>query len=443
LNFLISLIEPKIKQRLICFFATPKVRVKMTEKSILIVNYYFPPFHRVGGRRWAKFAKYLFRSGWDVHVVAGDFPGSVSPWDKDTELYRDRIHRVTRKPLPLPFFKQKLPTNPIEKIRWKLSQWFFEFYTKKNYVGDYTDPSYLDGPAFAVAVRNVLTANPQIKNVVVSVGPYYYAMDVLKLKRDFTEINFVLDFRDVWMDWPGLSKKQIKVLSEFKSELHQLPDYFTTVSDILTDFLKLNYTQKSITIPHAIDEDDFIELPTLEPEPNKLLFVYGGDLYHGIEHRLTLLDELLKLLNAKGYQAEAVFYSDPRKHPQNIWAHLRFEKSTLLDEFFQKVLIADFALVVRGDVTVNQFTTKIFELVKLKRPILIIDKDQPELRFIKSKGLGLGLTHKIEIPELAEAIIRQKEQPYLPLDYDLKIHTIKHTTTILEDYLLNHSKQNN
>lgn len=415
----------------------------MTEKSILIVNYYFPPFHRVGGRRWAKFAKYLFRRGWDVHVVAGDFPGSVSPWDKDTELYRDRIHRVTRKPLPLPFFKQKLPTNPIEKIRWKLSQWFFEFYTKKNYVGDYTDPSYLDGPAFVCATIKVLKENPQISSVILSVGPYNYAMEVLQIKDQFPDVKFILDFRDVWIALPGLTSKQSIELASFKHKLHNSPHYFLTVSDIITNDLKANYPQPALTLPHAIDEDDFINLPELKPEPYKLLFVYGGDLYRDNQHRLTLLNELLVYLTKRGYNAEAVFYSDPRKHPKKVWSNLRFEKSILLDEFFQKVLKSDFALVVRGDATVNQFTTKIFELVKLQRPILIVDKDQPELRFIKSKGLGLGLTHKNEIPELAEAIIRQKEQPYLPLDYDLTIHTIKHTTTILEDYLLNHSKQNN
>jgi len=413
----------------------------MASKSILIVNYYFPPFHRVGGRRWAKFAKYLFRSGWDVHVVAGDFPGSVSPWDKDTELYRDRIHRVTRKPLPLPYFKQTLPKNPVQKIRWKLSLWAFDLYTKKTYTGDYTDPSYLDGPAFANESRKVLESNPQIEHLIVSVGPYYYAMEVLKLKKDFPEVIFWLDYRDLWDAGRGLSPKQLLELQNYQEKLNEIPDAFCAVSEAMAMELNKRYNKKAFNFPHAMDEDDFTVLPNLKPDPNKLLFVYGGDLYHVISHRLSLLDELLKNLNAKGYEAEAVFYSDPRKHPKNIWTHLRFEKPVKLNEFFQKVMMADFSLIVRGEEKVNQFSTKTFELVRLKRPILIIDENKAELQFLKNKGLGLGLTKSDEIPALVDSIIKQKQQAYLPFDYDLSEHSINHTSKILEATLLNWGKE--
>jgi len=407
----------------------------MTGQSILIVNYYFPPFQRVGGRRWAKFAKYLFRRGWDIHVVAGDFPGSVSPWDKDTKLYRDRIHRVTRKSLPIPYFKQTLPKSPVQKIRWKFSQWVHESFTKKKYVGDYTDPSYIDGPAFAAATRKNLESNPQIKHVIVSVGPYYYAMDILKLKKDFPSVLFWLDYRDEWTSRDDLSAKQKKELKEYKHELNQLPDAFLSVYDFISKDMNINYRKPAFTIPHAFDDDDFEQLINLKPDSKKLQFVYGGDLYLGFEPRLTLLSNLLSYLNNRGFDAKAIIYADKRKHPHQQWNHVIFKEPLMLDDFFKAVKESDFSMILRGSLKFHQFSTKVFELIKLGRPILVIDDHTPEIDFIENNRLGLGLMPNTNLEELTEAIIKQKTENTLPRSYNLETHTTNHTCSLLCELL--------
>jgi len=405
----------------------------MTNKSVLIVNYYFPPFHRVGGRRWAKFAKYLFRSGWDVHVVAGDFPGSFSPWEKDLETYRDRIHRVTRTSLPLPYFKNVLPKNPVQKIRWKLSKWIFESFTKKNYKGDYIDPSYLDGPAFAVATQKVLKLNPQISIVVVSVGPYYYAKDVLKLKKAFPKVSFWLDYRDVWSIREGLTTKQYRELLDCQAELNQMTDVILSVNDTMSKDLSTRYKKPTFTIPHTIDNDDFEGLDDLKPNPKKLKFVYGGDLYIGFEAKIILLNDLLEYLHSCGFDVQAIVYADKRKHPHQKWSHVQFQEPLMLSDFFEAVKESDFSVILRGSSKEHQFSTKVFELIKLGRPILIVDDHTPELDFIEENKLGLGLTPESAIPQLADKIIEQKLNKGLPVAYNLQPHTIDHTCKALID----------
>lgn len=47
-------------------------------RRLLVITYHFPPDGAVGGLRWAGFAKYLGRLGWDVHIVTAAAPGAES-----------------------------------------------------------------------------------------------------------------------------------------------------------------------------------------------------------------------------------------------------------------------------------------------------------------------------------------------------------------------------
>ena len=76
----------------------------------LVISFLFPPFKRVGGRRWAKHCKYFEKENINYHVLAGNFTGT-SPWDEDVKLFEDRITRVDLTEPRMPYFKKKLPSN--------------------------------------------------------------------------------------------------------------------------------------------------------------------------------------------------------------------------------------------------------------------------------------------------------------------------------------------
>jgi len=100
--------------------------------------FYFPPFERVGGRRWAKHIKYLQRQNMDFVVLAGDYTG-YSPWINDIETYKNKIERI---PVTVyyPYYKQKLPNGIFDKIRWKWS-YYSTKRAEENYPGNFWDDS--------------------------------------------------------------------------------------------------------------------------------------------------------------------------------------------------------------------------------------------------------------------------------------------------------------
>jgi hypothetical protein len=65
----------------------------MEQKNILIICT-FPPAPSIGGRRWAKFSKYLTRAGINVSVFAAKSnKGDKSLWTKDVEDIKS-IHAI-------------------------------------------------------------------------------------------------------------------------------------------------------------------------------------------------------------------------------------------------------------------------------------------------------------------------------------------------------------
>ena len=62
-------------------------------KHILLASYVFPPYPDIGSRRWAKFAKYLARDGFNVHVVAARNPfKEQSLWTADIKHENIYLH---------------------------------------------------------------------------------------------------------------------------------------------------------------------------------------------------------------------------------------------------------------------------------------------------------------------------------------------------------------
>ena len=87
----------------------------MKKEHILIVCHTFPPEKGIGGRRWAKFAKYLSKDSYQVHVITKKKPKYTDYDPKTFGLETTHIHEVNTF---YPKILSKRPQNLWEKVKY-------------------------------------------------------------------------------------------------------------------------------------------------------------------------------------------------------------------------------------------------------------------------------------------------------------------------------------
>src|SRR6266853_2028189 len=100
-------------------------------QKLLIISHVFPPAPGIGGRRWAKFAKYLHRKGYGITVLTAEtISNSVSEWTDDAKGLKIET---------LPFHFPKIVANPENSIFKKLSYYVWVGILKFLKRGNYFD----------------------------------------------------------------------------------------------------------------------------------------------------------------------------------------------------------------------------------------------------------------------------------------------------------------
>ena len=151
--------------------------------KILIISYFFPPNPGIGGRRWAKFAKYFLKMGVDVIVITTKpYPNSSSNWDKDTEqLYKEKRVVFVDKTQHSVFSGDKL-LKIQDKLLYRILLPILKIITK----GNYWDPSAKWGKKILPQVERLILDG--YTNIVATGGPFTYLNDLFSLKDKYKNI---------------------------------------------------------------------------------------------------------------------------------------------------------------------------------------------------------------------------------------------------------------
>lgn len=374
------------------------------KKNILIISYVFPPYPGIGGRRWAKFAKYLHRAGYNVYVIAAKNPFKmVSTFTDDIkELPKENLYYL---PAKYPTILLKQPKTLWEKMQYHFWIRVLPFFTK----GNYYDRSIFWKKQLHQTIRKI-TEEKNIDAIIVSGPPFNLVYETIKLKEHFSTIEFIVDYRDEWTfnDVHGfgiISDKRKQVEFDKEKYVCENADKIISPSELIIDYLINRYNlscEKTNVVEHAYDKDDFVffHLAKSTIDLNKIQFAFYGGMYDGFDKFLNLLWESVEYIR-----------QNDKKKLDNFWIYLYIngEKKIYNDilskisnltviyslnpnELFRKLVDVNYIFYVpdykRGS---NQFSTKFYEMLYMRKPILFFGQNGKVSQFIEKNKMGICL----------------------------------------------------
>lgn len=363
----------------------------MESKKLIIICFTFPPVPGIGGRRWAKYSKYLLRNNIDVQLITANLPyNNNSDWLNDINELKsqNRIHYFNTN---YPNYLLKTPSNVFDKIGYKLSL----FYAKWKIKGNYYDKSSLCKTELLNQVIPLIEQG--YNNIILSVGPFYYSTFLVEVKIKYPQVNFILDVRDPWTNnkmafgyW-ALPKNRLNIEKSAEKLVFNSYNKIMTVADEMSKYYikEYNITKDNvITVYNGFDHDDF---PLNSTVISSKSIVFTGTLYE------KAMDSFLMFYHQlKEKQSNYTFHFYGEIHPSYF---PYFEKSNLLfnhgkiplNEVYQKIAESNACLLFLTDDITFSFSTKFVEYLSQKKPILVYSKPGKTGEFVESNQLGFQM----------------------------------------------------
>jgi glycosyltransferase involved in cell wall biosynthesis len=222
----------------------------------------------------------------------------------------------------------------------------------------------------------------------------------LTLKKRFG-LKWIADFRDIW---PWLSKNDRSVYERIESRVVKAvlenADKITTVSDEMSEELRLSYPsaaqEKFHVITNGFDPEDYEGVSPARFD--RFTILHAGEMYQsfstGPDALLNALRELV-LENRIGEDFRLVFLGSRhkgflKKVDDVLSPFIELRDPVPHDAAISHMLGADALLLLIGDgdsFTIG-YTSKFFEYMFAKRPILAISPGGPVSDLIRRAGVG-------------------------------------------------------
>lgn len=395
--------------------------------SVLIISYTFPPASGIGGRRWAKFAKYFNILGTSINAITVRSNSSMSEWKSDIEDIKSNIKFINSN---YPKVLSTIPYSVLSKIKYHLALGFVKLFVK----GNYFDKFSLARHNLCKAVEKSIREN-KVSHVIVTVAPFHGAYIISRIIEKYPDIIFVVDFRDPWLNnktaygYESLKTKRKKFETKAEMKVMERFDYIVSVSEYMTNAFKKKYSHlnssKFLTFENGYDPQDI----NLEPNNNltdkeNINITFTGALYNNSHRALEIMrSKMLEFSDLKIYQdiIKWNFYGDVKKDllkPVNLIGETifygRVEKPKALNAIFS----SDICLLILSDDIDYSFSTKFCEYVWFRKPIMVIaDSSSPTGNFVSQNNIGFHLHESVSIDQILTFFNNIKSSKYY-LDFD-------------------------
>jgi len=373
-----------------------------TTGHILIINYDFPPNAGIGGRRWAKFAKQLAALGYEVHVIKADaiVNNVASVWEDDVKHDRIHVHSL-RRYYPLAFSHPK--TDIISRIVYRFYKWKLE----RQEAGTIYDISIGWKKPLQEKIRELL-ALYSITNVMATGAPWKMLADVAEMKHEFPSINLIIDYRDPWLNavnygMAGLSAARRKEEERKQRLILENASVITTPYEYLSEELKgwaqvhCKIQNQFEVLTHFYDPDD-LQYDDVNFQNGQITFIYGGDLYQGIDNELQLLRrqlEELKQKNSALYSKLRIKFFTNKTETKTFAGVDCVEIHPFIGKaIFKEATQASAILIILPKNKCNDRTTKFFENLPLRKPFVVLSQPGVVSKFVVEHQLGFELNEK-------------------------------------------------
>jgi glycosyltransferase involved in cell wall biosynthesis len=212
--------------------------------------------------------------------------------------------------------------------------------------------------------------------------------------------------RDPWTNnktafgyW-NLSPKRFNFEKEAEREVVNGYDKILTVADGIGEFFVSEYgikKDKIITLKNGFDSLDFQH--KTNQDNSKQVIIFTGNLYEKAEKSFLMLVNQLKALkvnnNAFFEQYEIHFYGEIHpnfKHYFTPELNLFFKGNIPLSDVFGKIASAKACLLFLTDDLNYSFSTKFYEYLSQKKPIIVFSNPGKTGEFVEEHNLGRQAT---------------------------------------------------
>tara|TARA_B100001287_G_scaffold237831_1_gene210982 strand:+ start:8293 stop:9540 length:1248 start_codon:yes stop_codon:yes gene_type:complete len=387
-------------------------------KKLLIISYFFNSPKNIGGRRWSKFYKYLVKKNVDLRVLTSSSNEDIK-YDKDLIKLKDKIDFVNFK---YPKYLGVNPSNFIEKILYRLNLIYSKLTTNKNFY----DKSVHGKINLLKKVE--LYIKMGYNNVVVTIAPFHLATYISEIIHKYPKVNFIVDFRDPWVDnrtsygYTSLSKRRRKIEDSSEKKVIESYNHVVTVSSYMTNSFKQKYPSSNAvfsTIPNGFDADDYLKYLNVNGSSNspEIKLVFSGTFYNSAKKHLSLINKWLceiKIFDIELYNLIVIdFFGNMAIHHKIFENHNRvnfhgFKNKTVVYEMVQK---SDACLLFLTDDINYSFSTKFCDYIALKKPILVFSKKGLTSNYIKENKIGHSLNEDCNAQTFVKYLEHLKNNP--------------------------------
>lgn len=406
------------------------------EKHIILVNFDFPPNEGIGGRRWAKFARYLADQELKVHVIkAKELPHRApSVWSKDVEHKNISITSLSR---PLPQYFTHPGKSMWDKIRFHL----YKRALRKRSLGTIYDQA-IDWEVPLHAALEKLVKTYPVSTIIASGAPFNLLYYTANFVASHPKIQFIADYRDPWISarnygMPELNEAQLAHEIDKQNRVLEVADIISSPYEKLSLQIKeegkgTSSKPEFIELGHCFDQEQLPPLIKVQEEKDFTL-VYGGALYQGIERYFDQLSELLDSLKVEDpalyERIHFKIYSSDFERLQG-----RYPKHTQLEflapvgsKLFAAIDHASAAIIALSEHNKDFKTTKFYEFLSRQKPVFYLGPKGEVAQFLERKDLGAAVQTVADF----KAFIERKDWKQM----DLSEHELNHRGANLLSYL--------